>query len=237
MTTHPARIALIGDRSPHVLAHARIPDALRGAAPDPEAIDPYWLGTDRLPAAEDLAAFDGVWAVPGSPYRDRDAVLEAIGAARRLGIPFLGTCAGFQHAVLEFARSVAGLRTAEHGEDRPDAEDQLLVPLACSLLGEEAVVEVLPSTKSATLLGPGPRTERYVCTYGVDPARQGALAAAGLIIAGCDQEGDIRIVELADHPYFLACLFQPELAPDGHPVIAGFVDAATARAAMRRPVG
>src|SRR5689334_9321339 len=102
MTT--ARIALVGDKSPSVRSHARIPvllEALRER--DGLALDAYWIPTTE---ATGLEGFDGVWMVPGSPYRSEAGAVNAVRAAREHRIPFLGTCGGFQHTLLEYARDV-----------------------------------------------------------------------------------------------------------------------------------
>src|SRR5690242_18654893 len=132
----PPRLALVGDRSAAVRAHARIPGILRGlAGADREPLEAYWLRSKQIDESTSFAGFDGVWVLPGSPYASMDGVLAAIRAARTGGIPLLGTCGGFQHLLLEFARDVCGLADVEHAESSPEAERHLLVPLACSLLG------------------------------------------------------------------------------------------------------
>ena len=68
-----------------------------------------------------LRRFDGVLIAPGSPYESMSAALAAIGLARTDRIPLLGTCAGFQHVVIEYARSVVGIVDASHAETDPDA--------------------------------------------------------------------------------------------------------------------
>ena len=75
----------------------------------PSTIRARWVGTDTHDAAR-LSEADGLWVVPGSPYRNDAAVYSAIKAARTSGQPFLGTCGGFQYAVIEFARDVAKLK-------------------------------------------------------------------------------------------------------------------------------
>ena len=110
MTT--AKIALVGDRSPSVRAHGRIPlllDALRRR--EGLVLDPYWIPSTE---ATDLEGFDGIWVVPGSPYSDPETVISAIATARLNEIPFLGTCGGFQHAILHLARDLAGIENASH---------------------------------------------------------------------------------------------------------------------------
>jgi CTP synthase (UTP-ammonia lyase) len=173
---------------------------------------------------------------PGSPYAHPEGVLAAITAARTGGIPLLGTCGGFQHLLLEFARSVCGLTTVEHGVVHADATELLVVPLACKLFGEAATVIVAPGTVAARAMGPGPSTERYFCRFGLNSDYERALGAQGLVISGRDGDGDARIVELPDHPFFVGTLFQPGLSSDTtwvHPLIGSF--AAAVRAHASRP--
>ena len=104
METRPIRIALIGDYDPHVTAHQAIPVALGMAAEHANTdVQFQWLATDRISDDASLTGFDGFWCVPASPYRDRDGALRAIRFAREQQRPFLGTCGGFQHAVLELS--------------------------------------------------------------------------------------------------------------------------------------
>jgi len=215
-----SRLVLVGDRSPHVVAHTRIPGIL--AALDGPAIEVYWVGTGEVDADE-LAAFDGVWLVPGSPYASEDGAVEAARVAREGGIPFFGSCGGFQHAYLEFARHVAGLPDARHAENDPGAELTVIEPLACALVGHEALVNLAPGTLAATAAGSLRCTERYSCSFGPVAEYEPALVAAGLVISGRDEEGQPRVIELPSHPFFLATLFQPELAENQpHPLIAAF---------------
>lgn len=234
MTPHTPRVALVGDRSASIRAHTRIPgliDAL--VTRDSLALDAYWIATPDVDAAE-LAAFDAVWLTPGSPYESADGGILAARTARERGIPFLGTCGGFQHALLDYARNVCGLADAENAEVVPDAARPLIVALECSLSGHEEAVMVVPGTLAARVSGPGRRTERYHCDYGLNPEYVEALAAGGLRFSGFDDAGQVRIAELPAHPFFLCTLFQPELHGDGstpHPVIRAFAAAAARHAA------
>jgi CTP synthase (UTP-ammonia lyase) len=232
--THPmARIALVGDRSENVRAHARIPliiDALLRR--DGIALDPYWIATPDV-AGCDLGRFDAIWLVPGSPYDSADGAIAAARTARERGIPFLGTCGGFQHALLEFAQNVCGLSGVENAEVTPTAAEHLIVALECSLKGHEEAVMIVPGTLAAQISGPGRRTERYHCDYGLDPAYLEPLSQGGLSFSGFDDSGQVRIVELPGHPFFVGTLFQPELHGDGtqpHPIIVALAAAATAHA-------
>jgi CTP synthase (UTP-ammonia lyase) len=230
-----ARVALVGDRSPSVRAHARIPALLDALAQrDQLVLDAYWIPTQDAESADALNGFDAIWLVPGSPYRSEAGAIAAARTAREQGIPFLGTCGGFQHAVLEFARDVCGLSGVNHAENRPEADDLLIVPLACSLVGHEGVVNVERGSLAERVLGAERTVERYHCSYGTSPDYLDVLRAHGLRFSGVDEAGDVRIAELPDHPFFLATLFQPELAGDGtrpHPIIQARAAAAVDRAA------
>ncbi|SDK97639.1 CTP synthase C-terminal region-related (seleno)protein [Streptomyces indicus] len=237
MSRGTARIALVGDRSPNVRSHTRIPgllDALRER--EQLGLEAYWIPTEEA-AAEGVEGFDGVWVLPGSPYRSEAGAVRAVRTAREQGIPFLGTCGGFQHAVLEFARTVCGLTDAAHAENDPGAERQLIAPLACSLVGHEGTVHLRPGSLAQQLLGAERSLERYHCAYALVEDYLDTLTAHGLRFSGTDDEGAVRVAELPDHPFFLATLFQPELAGDGtrpHPVIRGFAAAAVRRAAAAK---
>jgi CTP synthase (UTP-ammonia lyase) len=232
-TATAPRVALVGDRSPEVRSHQRIPQ-LAAALLDRDALplDLYWIGTDEVDSPEALRGFDGIWLLPGSPYRSEAGALHAARSAREDGVPFLGTCAGFQHALLEFARDVCGLTDAAHAENDPDAEHPLIAPLACSLVGHELPISLTPGTRAELLLGAERSVERYHCSYGLHPDFPARLEAHGLTFSGHDADGAPRIAELppSTHPFFLATLFQPELAGDGtrpHPFVEGFARAAT----------
>jgi CTP synthase (UTP-ammonia lyase) len=234
MTQLAPRIALVGDRSANVRAHTRIPvilDALLGR--EGIDLDPYWISTSDVGDC-DLSGFDAIWLMPGSPYVSADGAFAAARTARSRCIPFLGTCGGFQHALIEYARDVCGLAGVENAEVAPDAAEQLIVPLECSLKGHEEAVMVVPGTLAAKIAGAGRRTERYHCSYGLNPAYLDALADGGLRFSGFDDGGRVRIAELPGHPFFLCTLFQPELHGDGtqpHPIIRAFATAAVERVA------
>jgi len=233
----PRRVAIVGDRSDSGLAHPQISALLPILCGiDGEPFDAHWLHTSTLDDETDLSGFDGIWAVPGSPYANYEGVLSAIRMARTLKIPYLGTCAGSQHLLLEFARNVCGLANVEHGEINPDGQVLLLVPLECSLLGVEDAVTVLPGTRAAGIMGAGQTTERFFCRFGMNRHYQQVLQANGLVISAVDADGDMRIVELPGHPFFVGTLFQPELSSDEtwiHPMIRAFADAVTTHADER----
>lgn len=232
-------IALIGDYDPSVTAHQAIPRALELAATLLEArVDWDWIRTDSLD--EDpfttLAPYSGFWVVPASPYASFEGALAAIQFAREGGRPLLGTCGGFQHAVIEHARHALGVAGATHAELEPGSAEAVIVPLACSLVEESAPVWPVPGSLLAAFCGTGPLTEQYHCRYGLAPDHVARLAPGSLRVSAHDAAGEVRAVELADHPFFHATLFQPErsaLADRTHPLIAAFVGAVTATAPGR----
>ncbi|GGS16195.1 hypothetical protein GCM10010252_64620 [Streptomyces aureoverticillatus] len=231
-----ARIALVGDRSPNVTSHTRIPLLLEALADrDGLVLDAYWIPTPDAGEPGAVRGFDAVWVLPGSPYRSEAGALAAIRTAREDGIPFLGTCGGFQHMLLEFARNVCGLTSVAHAENDPDADDLLIAPLACSLVGHEAAVTLTPGSLVESVLGADRTLERYHCSYGPgDTGHLATLRAHGLRFTGTDEQGQARVAELPGHPFFLATLFQPELSGDGsrpHPVVRALARAAAAHAA------
>jgi CTP synthase (UTP-ammonia lyase) len=221
-------IALIGDHNPAVTAHRAIPPSLSAAAERLGVkVTAEWLGTETIEGRE-LDSFHAFWCVPASPYRSTEGALAAIRFARESGRPFLGTCGGFQHAVLEYARNVAGIGEASHAETDPEAAELVITPLACSLVEQRVSVTVLPGSRLASIAGAS-RDEEYHCRYGLAPAYEERLAAAGLHVSARDGEGEVRAVELPSHPFFVATLFQPEravLRGSVHPIVVAFVDAA-----------
>ena len=206
-------LALIGDYNPDVIAHQAIPIALHRAGETLGVqVHLQWLDTDTLTPTTELHGFDGFWCVPASPYRNTDGALRAIRYAREQRRPFLGTCGGFQHAVLEYARNVLGWADAEHGELAPDSPRAVLTPLTCALVEATDTIRLMAYTRIAEAFATLDIHEGYRCRYGINPAFESALLEADLIASGHDSAGDLRAVELLGHPFFVATLFQPERA-------------------------
>ena len=206
-------IGLVGDCSDAVPAHQAIPLALQMAEHSLGlAATCRWIPTDEIRSVSVLSGCDGLWCVPGSPYRSMDGALLAIQHAREARIPFLGTCGGFQHAVIEYAQNVLGWSDADHAESSPEAERAVIAPLTCGILEGEGTVRLFPGTRLAAAYGVSEATEEYLCRYGVNPRFRSALVAGPLRATADDESGDLRAVELDDHPFFVATLFQPERA-------------------------
>ena len=226
------RIALVGDHDPRVTAHRAIPGALELAGLSlglPLVWE--WIGTDRLAEGitTPLSAADGIWVVPNSPYRSEAGAIAAIRHARETGRPFFGTCAGFQHAVLEFARHVAGLGRAAHAELDPDAEIPVIAALRCGLVEQSADVLIEPDSRVGRAYGSPRVRETYHCNYGLNPRYEHLFSSGPLRVSARDLAGEVRAVELEGPTFFVATLFQPEraaMAGRAHPLINAFVGAA-----------
>jgi CTP synthase (UTP-ammonia lyase) len=139
--------------------------------------------------------------------------------------------------IIEITRHVLGLEDAEHAESSPDAKRLVITRLACSLVGVEQRVIVVPGTRAADLYGSATAVEDYQCNYGVNAAYHPALEKAGLRLSGFGEDGELRIVELPDHPFFLATLFLPQMRsiPERpHPFLRGFAAAVKATAGSDR---
>ena len=234
--THVLRIALVGDRDDSVTAHRAIPLALgRAAEAGNVGLDLRWLPTDQIASDATLGGFHGLWCVPASPYRSMDGALRAIRFAREQGLPFLGTCGGFQHAVVEYARNVLGWMNAEHAETATNPARPVIALLECALVEAREMLQLAPGSHLARAHGAATISAGYRCRYGLNPAFQDALLSGPLRSAATSPGGDVRAVELDDHPFFVATLFQPERAAlEGRtpPLVRAFVVAAAAAAAV-----
>ncbi|KAE9641810.1 hypothetical protein EJA70_20960 [Pseudomonas sp. PB103] len=222
-------IALIGDYDPQVTAHQAIPVALGLVAEHfGQTLQLEWLATDQIHADTPLQHFDGFWCVPASPYKSEAGALRAIRFAREHQRPFLGTCGGFQHAVLEYSRNVMGWADAEHGETSPGSARAVLTPLTCSLVEAVDGIHLRPGSLIANAYETSDIHEGYRCRYGVNPQFERELLSNRLQAVGHDCSGDLRAIELKGHPFFVATLFQPERAAlkgQMPPLVRAFVEA------------
>ena len=154
--------------------------------------------------------------------------MGAIRFARESGRPFLGTCGGFQHAVIEYARNVLGLSDADHAETNPTAPTLVVTPLSCSLVEATGTLHLAPGSLIRSAYGRATVTEGYRCNYGPAPVHRAAFERSGLRLTAFDESGEIRAAELpvATHPFFVGTLFQPErgaLRGELPPLVRAFI--------------
>jgi CTP synthase (UTP-ammonia lyase) len=221
-----ARIGIIGDfnrnNSTHIATNQAIQHAAEALGKSLEAV---WLPTDQ---PQDLGEFQGLFCSPGSPYKSFESALSGIRYARENNIPFIGTCGGFQHLVIEYARNMMGFRDAAHAETDPYASCLFITPLSCSLVGKTMEVSIEPGSKAAAAYRATRSLESYYCNFGLNPEYQEQLEKSGLTITGKDENGEARIAELPSHPFFVGTLFVPQVrsaAENPHPLILEFCQA------------
>ena len=224
-------LVLVGERDRAKSAHVGIESALElFAGASGRTVPMRWVATDvveRGGADRALAGATAVWCAPGSPYASTAGALLAIQWARLRSLPFLGTCGGFQHALMEYCENVLGRRAA-HEEMLPEAEDALIVKLSCSL-ADGAVAPVIAPEGGwyANLVGAARRDEEFNCNYGMASHLEQVFAGTALRIEARDAEGQVRVVRLDTHPFYVGSLFQPErraLRAELHPLVRAFLE-------------
>jgi CTP synthase (UTP-ammonia lyase) len=223
------KIYALGDRDAAYLTHREIDAALALMPPE---VGCGWVATDS-PHARRLDGADGIWLLPGTPYRDDDAAYAAIRHCLETGTPLLATCGGFQYACVELARARAGVEGAAHAETDPDSADQVVVALRCSLYGERRLVTPVAGTRLARICGEAPFEGFHFCGFGLAPEFAGRLEAAGVVISAHADDAGVEGIELPDHPFCVATAFQPQVGSSEsgvlHPLITAFLDAVAER--------
>jgi len=231
----PVPIAIVADFNSASRSHVATNDALAHSAKELGLnVRPTWVPTADLAegnTAKHLAGFAGLWIGPGSPYVSMDGALSAIRLARERRIPLFGTCGGFQHIIIEYARNVLGERDAEHEESAPQSARHVISRLACSLAGRTMTITLAPGSMLAEIYGQKTVEEEYLCNFGVNPEYVDALRRGPLRVAASDEEGVVRAVELPGHPFFIGTLFLPQhrsTATAAHPLVTRFLTACAA---------
>lgn len=233
------KIGIVGDFDRNKHSHWATEAALFHAAAQMGAgIEPEWVPTPTLTdasAADQLGRFDALWGAPGSPYDSMPGMLNAIAYARTHDVPYLGTCGGFQYALIEFSRNVLGVADADSAENDPDGKNVVITPVNCEIpargpgLHGARVVRPTPGTLLAALCGADELTGEYFCSFETSRDFVPRWTAAGLTVAARDQDGELRAFELPRNRFFLATLFQPQLSSRHrrpHPIVTGLLKAA-----------
>src|ERR1700682_107039 len=175
-------LVILGEYNPDSATHGATDAAIRQSLFGLTAeLTASWISTTAIEEA-DILQSHGLWVAPGSPYKDLSRALQAIRLARENLVPCLGTCGGFQHMILEFARNVLGFADAMHAEYDPDASRLFISALSCSLVGMELRVRLRPSTTARAVYGKDEVVERYYCTFGINPEYSETLAQKGGLI-------------------------------------------------------
>jgi len=196
-----------------------------------------------------LESVDAILVPGGFGERGVEGKIATVQFAREQGIPYLGICLGMQVAVIEYARNVAGLsgaQSTEFNRETPypvialitewlNADGELEIRSEHSDMGGTMrlggqVCKLQEGSLSRQLYGSETIVERHRHRYEFNNQYLDKLQAAGLRVAGCSADGKlVEVVEVPDHPWFVACQFHPEFTStprDGHPLFSGFVRAA-----------
>lgn len=208
------KIGIIGDFNQNFRPHTATNEAI-------EVLRPWLnfdLNYDWIPTDSILSEFDEIikeykafWIAPGSPYKNMEGALRIIKYGRLNNVPTLGTCGGFQHMVIEFARNVLEIRDAEHAEYDPYASKLVVNPLTCDLKGSLLEIEILSlNSKTFRAYRQTKIHEKYYCNFGLNPEYQDEISSKGFEIVGSDKHKEARILELANHKFFIATLFVPQ---------------------------
>lgn len=222
-------IAVLGDWNPENPTHKTISTSLDHAIPG--RVEAIWIASEKI-SSTDLSRFDGVFCAPQSPYRDMEGILAGICYARENDVPFFGTCAGFQHSIIEIARNLLNYKDATSAEYDSSGSHLFVSRLACSLVGKRMEVQFTAGSLAESLYGVPASMEDYYCNFGLNPDYIPELESVGARITGVDQDGEARIMELPDRRFHVTTLFVPQTnsAPGRpHPLIAGFARAAGER--------
>jgi CTP synthase len=208
-----------------------------------------WIASDDLggqATEEALAGADGILIPGGFGVRGVEGKVAAVRFARERGVPFLGICLGLQCAVIEFARNVCGLEGANSSEFDPATphpvidllpEQKDVTDLGASMRLGAQPCYLVEGTLAARAYGEAVIEERHRHRYEVNPTYHEPLTRGGLVISGHSKNGRLaEIIELVDHPFFIAGQFHPELRSRPtrpHPLFREFVGAAKVERRMR----
>jgi CTP synthase (UTP-ammonia lyase) len=238
------RIGILGDFNPEFRSHHATSDSLQHAARKLDLkVESEWIPTLSLTGSDAekiLETFDGLWASPGSPYKSFDGMLKGIEFARRRDWPFLGTCGGFQYALIEFARNVVGIADADSAENNSGSKNIVIYPVACAVPNRKSDAPKLSGIVPEIRLRPGSYlqsfygkkeivTEEFFCNFEVNPEYEWCAMEAGFPVVARGSQGEIRAIESPAHRFFIATLFQPQLSStekNPHPLVMAFVQAA-----------
>jgi CTP synthase len=241
------KVAIVGKYVALSDAYLSVLESLRlaGAAHRAE-VEIKWVHADEQIEIDGperhLADVDAVVVPGGFGGRGVEGKIKAVAWAREHGVPFLGLCLGMQCVVIEFARSRGGFGGANSTEIDPGTpypvidllpEQKNLADLGGTMRLGAQPCRLVPGTLAARLYGAEAITERHRHRYEVNNLYRERLEKAGLVISGTSPDGRlVEMVELPDHPYFIACQFHPEFKSRPtrpHPLFVGLLQAAAER--------
>lgn len=252
---HPkqeVKIALVGKYVELHDSYISVNEALKhGGIETRSKVDIHWIDSEQLEdpgcdIATVLGDMDGILVPGGFGSRGIEGKIKAVNYARTHGVPYLGICLGMQVAIIEFARNVIGFADANSAEIDPATEHPVI-----DIMPEQKDVQEMggtmrlgqypcvlnPESKSFALYQSSMIYERHRHRYEVNNDYRDELTAHGMMLAGTSPDNHIvEMIELPDHPWFVAAQFHPEFKsrPNRpHPLFRGFVTAAAKRHAAK----
>ncbi len=236
------RIAMVGKYVELTESYKSLNEALaHGGVAHEVRVEIEYVDSEKLDGSDiaNLALVDGILVPHGFGSRGAEGKIQAVRYAREQDVPYFGICYGLQCAVIEVARSLAGLAGASSLEVDPQTPH----PVIGFMPGQEAQAEtggsmrlgsypcrVLPDTLAARAYGRSEVSERHRHRYEVNPEYLERLEAAGLVLSGLSPDGKlVEMVEFPEHPWFLGCQFHPEFKStpfEPHPLFRSFIGAA-----------
>jgi CTP synthase len=248
------RIAVVGKYVALVDSYKSVQEALiHGGIANDVAVEIAWLSSEDFENGADvgglLEGFDGLLIPGGFGVRGVEGMLSAIRWARENGLPFFGICLGLQTAIIEFTRAVCGLQDAHSTEWDRETEH----PVVCLMDAQRQITDLggsmrlgaftarlLPGSRAAEVYGALEISERHRHRYEVNNEYRDPLSEAGMRVSATSPDGNlVEMIELPDHPWFLATQFHPELKSrpnHPHPMFASFIAAALRRRDEAAPV-
>jgi CTP synthase len=236
------KIAVCGKYTDHKDAYKSIAEAfVHAGAANNVGVSLTWVRAEDIErdgAEAHLRGFAGVLVAPGFGERGIEGKIHAVEYVRTRKIPFFGICLGLQCAVIEFARNVCGLEQANSTEFKQTDQNVIDLMLEQKKVKDYGGTMRLGSYPCAIQKGTKAHKayraelihERHRHRYEVNDAFRSALAAKGMVFSGiCPDNNLVEMIELPDHPWFVAGQFHPELksrATNAHPLFREFVRAA-----------
>lgn len=221
------RIGIIGDYDGRP-SHLATEEALKHSARKLDKEIKYqWMPTEMFDInSQELQNYDALWCAPGSPYKSMNGAINAIKYARENNCPFIGTCGGFQHAVIEFGRNVLHINALEDTNFDPYVPNNFITVLSCSLVGQTRHITLDSNSSLYKVYGCTETIEKYNCSFGLNKGFQDLLNENGFKVIGIDENEEARIMIIEENTFFVASLFQPQLSStyeNPHPLINEFL--------------
>lgn len=240
------KIAMVGKYVELHDSYISVNEALKhGGIETRSAVDIDWTDSETLEGDDVnlddiLGEVDGILVPGGFGSRGIEGKINACQYARTHGIPYLGICLGMQIAIIEFARHVLGMNGANSAEINPDTpfpvidilpEQKEVTDMGGTMRLGQYPCTLNPESKSYELYGASMIYERHRHRYEVNNDYRNDLLSGGMIFAGTSPDNHIvEMVEIPNHPWFVACQFHPEFKSrpnKPHPLFRGFVTAAS----------